>query len=298
MKRIILYLTTIAAAALLDAQSSGPRTFNSSEEARDALVQAAPAGLNAIRDLMGPGSAEILTTGDAVLDKNIVARFQRQTAEKVQLAPDEMNPDRVVLLVGAEEWPFALPLLRKNGRWYFDVNEGKTEIRNRTIGGNELDAIEVCRGYVEAQQMYVAKEWGESGAPEYAKRIVSSPGKKDGLYWPGDESPLSERFARAVAEGYLRPTATRQEYHGYYYKVLNSQGPAAENGARDYIIHDLMIGGFALIAWPAQYGVSGIKTFIVNQDEIVYEKDLGLQTGTLAKAITKFNPDPSWQASP
>src|SRR5437667_145149 len=166
MKRICLSLTMISAAALVGGQSIGPRTFNSPEEARDALVQSASSGMNAVKDLMGPGSVEILTTGDAVQDKNILTRFQRQTAEKAQLAPDEMNPDRIVLLVGAEEWPFAVPLLRKNGRWYFDVNEGKTEIRNRTVGGNELDAIEVCRGYVEAQQMYVAKEWGESGAPE------------------------------------------------------------------------------------------------------------------------------------
>jgi len=215
----------------------------------------------------------------------------------MELAPDQMNADRIVVLVGAEEWPFAVPLRRKNGRWYFDVREGKTEIRHRTIGGNELDAIEACRGYVEAQKMFAERDAEADDPPEYAKRIVSRPGKKDGLYWPGEDSPLSERFARAVAEGY-RPTTTGQAYHGYYYRVLNSQGPASEDGERDYIIRDLMIGGFALIAWPAQYGVSGIKTFIVNQDGIVYEKDLGPQTGTLAKAITKFNPDASWQESP
>ena len=298
MKRTSLCLTLISAVALFGGQSGGPRTFNSPAEARDALLQAAAAGMNALRDLMGPGSAEILTTGDEVQDKNIVERFRRQTAEKAQLAPDEMNPDRIVVLVGAEEWPFAVPLLRKNGRWYFDVHEGKTEIRHRTIGGNELDAIEACRGFVEAQQMYAETDGEGDGVPEYAKRIVSSPGKKDGLYWPGEDSPLSERFARAVAEGYRRPTTSGQAYHGYYYKVLYSQGSAAEDGAQDYIIRDLMIGGFALIAWPAQYGVSGIKTFIVNQDGIVYEKDLGPQTGALAKSITKFNPDPSWQPSP
>ena len=298
MKQRILCLMLIAAILLIGAQSGGPKTFSTPEEARDALVQATASGLDALRDLFGPGSAEILTTGDQVQDKNILERFRRQTAERIQLTPEEMNPDRIIVYVGAEEWPFAIPLLRKSGRWHFDVQEGKAEIRHRTIGGNELDAIDVCRGFVEAQEMYIEKDRQGKGTPEYAKRIVSSPGRKDGLYWPGDDSPLSEAFARAVAEGYSRPTATPQPYHGYYYKVLFGQGPAAEDGARDYVTRDLMIGGFALIAWPAQYGVSGIKTFIVNQDDIVYEKDLGPRTGVLAKQITKYNPDTTWQVSP
>ena len=178
MKRQFLCLTLITTAVLIGAQSSGPKTFSSATEARDALVQAAAGGMDALRDLLGPRSAEILTTGDAVQDKNIVERFQRQTAEKTRLEPNPMNPDHVVVLVGAEEWPFAVPLVRKNGRWYFDVGEGKAEIRNRIIGGNELDAIEVCRGFVEAQEMYTQTDWDASGVKEYAKRIVSNPGKK------------------------------------------------------------------------------------------------------------------------
>ena len=298
MKKRMCSAALMAVTALMAAQSSGPKTFNSPDEAREALVQAAAGGMDAIRALLGSGSAEILTTGDPVQDKTILQRFQRQTAEKTKLDPDEMNPNRIVVLVGAEEFPFAVPLLRKNGRWYFDLQEGKTEIRNRTIGANELDAMEACRGFVEAQEMYVQKDWDNNGVAEYAKQIVSTPGKKDGLYWPGDDSPLSERFARAVAEGYPRPGGVRQAFHGYYYKVLYAQGPAADDGERDYIMQGLMIGGFALIAWPAEYRVSGIKTFVVNQDGIVYEKDLGPKTAALASAITKFNPDSSWDESP
>ena len=297
MKKQFLHIMWMAVATLA-AQTSGPKTFNSPEEARDALVQAAAGGINALRELLGAGSAEILTTGDEVQDKNLVERFQRQTAEKVQLSPDEMNHDRIVILVGAEQWPFAVPLIRKNGQWHFDVQEGKKEIRNRTIGGNELDAIEVCHGYVEAQEMYAEMNPTHSAVPEYAKHIVSSPGKKDGLYWPGEDSPLSEAFARAFAEGYPRTTGGKQPYHGYNYKVLYAQGKDAEDGARDYIIRDLMIGGFALIAWPNQYGVSGIKTFIVNQEGTVYERDLGPKTGAIATTISRFNPDLSWQVSP
>jgi DUF2950 family protein len=298
MKRQILYITWITTAVLMGAQNPGPKTFGSPEEARDALIQAAAAGVDALRDLLGPGSADILTTGDPVQDKTIVERFKRQTAEAAKLDPEEMNPNRIEVLVGAEEWPFAVPLLRKNGRWYFDIREGKTEIRHRTIGGNELDTIQVCRGFVEAQEMYVAMDLEGRSVPQYARKIVSTAGKKDGLYWPGEDSPVAEAFARAFAEGYSQPTGAGRTYHGYRYKVLYGQGPAAADGARDYIIRDLMIGGFALIAWPAEYGVSGIKTFIVNQDGIVYEKDFGPKTAALAGAITKFNPDSSWQVSP
>jgi hypothetical protein len=295
MKRRILYITFIAVTALLRAESSGPKTFSSPEEARDALVKAAAGGIDALKELFGIGSAEILTTGDPVQDKKVLERFQRQIAEAAKLDVDANTPDRIEVLIGAEEWPFAVPLLRKNGRWYFDKVEGRQEIRDRNIGGNELDAIEVCRGFVEAQQIYVDTDWEKKGVPQYARKIISTPGKKDGLYWPGEDSPVAEPFARAIAEGYRDK---RQPYHGYYYKVLFGQGPAARDGARDYILQNLMIGGFALIAWPAEYGVSGIKSFVVNQDGIVYEKDLGPKTGTLAPAITKFNPDPTWEESP
>jgi hypothetical protein len=296
-------LALFAGAALLCAQSgapnaAGPKTFGSPEEARDALVQAATQGLNALYELMGPGAADILRTGDSVEDKNLLTKFQERIAAKAELAADEMNGDHRILTIGSEETPFAIPLMRKNGRWYWDVKEGKAEVRRRVIGANELDAMQVCRGYVEAQQLYASNDWQGKGAPQYAGKIVSSPGKKDGLYWPGTDSPISGNVARAIAEGYTAPGDSSKGYHGYRYKVLLEQGPDAKGGAQAYVAHGLMIGGFALVAWPVEYGVSGIMTFIVNQDGVVYEKDLGPQTSMLARAMTKFNPDKSWTVSP
>ena len=229
----------------------------------------------------------------------MLLRFKQLAAEKAVLEADPMNPDRMRLLIGTIEWPMAVPIVRKGGRWSFDIQEGKAEIRRRTIGGNELDTIEICRGYVEAQQTYAETDWDGNGVLEYAKKIISSEGKKDGLYWPGPDSPVAAGFAKAVAQGYTAPTGGgRQPYHGYFYKVLMAQGPDAAGGAQDYVVHGLMIGGFALVAWPAEYGVSGIKTFIVNQDGITYEKDLGSATSAVATAMTRFNPDKSWQVSP
>jgi hypothetical protein len=238
-------------------------------------------------------------TGDEVQDKTALDSFNRRAAEKTRLEPDAMNPNRVTLLIGAEEWPVAIPLIKKSGRWYFDLQEGKAEIRRRTIGFNELSAMQVCRGYVEAQEIYTQTDHSGKGVPEYARKIISSEGKKDGLYWPGEDSPVAAGFAKAVAEGYSLPSGGKaQPYHGYFYKILLGQGPSAPGGAQEYVVQGLMIGGFALVAWPAEYKVSGIMTFIVNQDGIVYEKDLGPQTGALAKAMTKFNPDSSWRISP
>jgi hypothetical protein len=282
----------LAAAALLIAQPQGTPTYATPQEACDALVKAAGSGLDAVRTLLGPGSTDVVRTGDAVEDQKLLADFNRRASEKTKLETDEANPDRVTLFVGADEFPFAIPLLRKNGRWHFDLQEGKTEIRNRIIGGNELDAIEICRGYVEAQEMYAETDWDGNGVLEYAQKIASTEGKKDGLYWPGEDSPVAEGFAKASAQGYV--PGSNKGYHGYLYKILLSQGPDAEDGERDYVVHGLMIGGFALVAWPAEYGVSGITTFLVNQSGVVYEKDLGPQTGALAKAMTKFNPDKSW----
>jgi hypothetical protein len=208
-------------------------------------------------------------------------------------------PDRRTLLVGTIEWPFSVPLVRKNGRWFWDVVEGKAELRRRIIGRNELSAIEICRGYVEAQGIYSESDWDGNGVFEYAGKIVSTAGKKDGLYWPGEDSPVAAGFAEAVAQGYqVSRSGPPKPFHGYYYKVLTSQGPAAEGGEQDYMVKKLMIGGFGLVAWPAEYGKSGIMSFIVNQDGVVYEKDLGPGTGTVAKAMNRFNPDKTWRPSP
>ncbi len=297
MCKKLTYIAVFTGFALLAAQTAGPKTFSSPEEARDALVQGAKKGLDELRDIMGPDSTGILRTGDAVGDKNLLDKFNERVAEKTQLDPDPMNPNHYTLLIGAEEWPFSVPLVRKNGSWSFDVREGKAEIRRRIIGANELDAIAVCRGYVEAQEMYASKDWQGKGVNQYASKIASTSGKKDGLYWPGDDSPIAEPIARAMAQGYPAPAAFSKGYHGYHYKILLAQGPDADDGAQDYMVHGLMIGGFALVAWPVEYGVSGIMTFIVNQDGVVYQKDLGTKTGAHASAMAKFNPDDSWDVT-
>ena len=297
MMRNLISITLLAGAILLCAQPAGPKTYATPEEARDALVQAAKNGLDAVRDLLGPTSTDILRTGDPVQDQTALDKFNQRAAQKTKLEADPMNPDQVTLLLGDEEFPFAVPLERKDGRWYFDVQEGKAEIRRRVIGQNELDAIEVCRGYVEAQEDYAEGDWDGKGVHQYAQKIASSPGKKDGLYWDGEDSPVAAAFAKAASQGYSAPSSAGKGYHGYMYKVLLSQGPDAEGGAQDYVVHGLMIGGFALVAWPAEYGVSGIMTFIVNQDGVVYEKDLGTHTNAAVKAMTRFNPDKTWKPS-
>jgi hypothetical protein len=296
MIRRLTDIALIAALCVVVHAQTG-KTFSTPEEARDALIQAAGSGPDAVKEVFGPASDQIVRTGDAVADRNALARFKELAAEKVQLEREDTNPNIITLSVGKVEWPFAVPLVRNNGRWYWDVEEGKAEIRRRTIGGNELDAIEICRGYVEAQKIYARADREGNGVLQYARRVISSAGKKDGLYWPGDDSPVAARFAKAFAEGYQVGEAP-SAYHGYFYKILVSQGPAAPGGAEDYLVHGLMIGGFALVAWPAEYGVSGIMSFIVNQDGVVYQKDLGPKTAAVAKAMTKFNPDASWRAVP
>jgi hypothetical protein len=291
------YILLVAGLVQLVAQTNASQTFATPDEARDALIQAAAKGLDSLKVFFGPDSGEILRTGDPVEDKNILNRFNKWAAEKTLLKRDEVNLHLITLLIGPDDWPFAVPLVERNGRWGFDIQEGKAEIRRRTIGGNELDIIEICRGYVEAQDLYAESDWNGNRVKEYARKIISSPGKKDGLYWPGEDSPVAEGFAKAIAAGYATPNGAPRPFHGYFFKVLLAQGPDAEDGEQDYVVQGLMIGGFALIAWPAEYGVSGIMTFIVNQDRVVYEKDLGPQTLALAKMIDKFNPDKSWRVS-
>jgi len=296
--RRYLHIALLGLVAWFGAAGAEPKTptYGTAQEALDALVQASANGIDAIRTLLGPGSADVLRTGDEVEDKRLAAEFNRRAHEKAGLQDDPIHPEAMVVVVGEDEWPFAIPLVRKNGRWSFDIQEGRREIRRRVIGSNELDAIEVCKGYVEAQFEYAEQDRDGNGIREYAQRIASSSGKHDGLYWPGEDSPVAEGFARAFAEGYTAKPGQMRGYRGYLYRILKSQGPDAAMGEQDYVVQGHMIGGFALIAWPAEYGVSGIKSFIVNQDGVVYEKDLGPQTASAAKTITRFNPDKSWRA--
>jgi hypothetical protein len=294
MTKIITHTLVVAAVAIFTGQARAQNSFNTPEEARDALIQAASKGMEAVKTFFGPGAADVIRTGDAVQDAKALTRFRQLAAEKTELEPDELNPNRITLNIGVVRWPMAVPLIRKEGRWHWDVNEGRAEIRRRAIGGNELTAIEICHGYVEAQKAYAETDWDDNRILEYAKKLASTEGKKDGLYWPGGDSPVAVGFAKATAEGYQLASGAPKPYHGYFFKILLAQGPDARGGAQDYVVHGLMIGGFAMIAWPAEYGVSGIMTFLVNQDGIVYQKDLGPRTSTLAKAVTTFNPNKTW----
>jgi hypothetical protein len=208
---------------------------------------------------------------------------------------------RAILVVGKDEWPLPIPIVKQDSGWHFDTKAGAQEIVDRRIGANELNAIEVCRAYVDAQTDYAMKDRNNDGFKEYAQKFVSSPGKHDGLYWPAqageEESPMGPLAASARAEGYgsTHVEGKRTPYYGYYYRILKAQGKSAPGGAVDYVVKGHMIGGFALVAFPAEYGVSGIMSFIVSYDGVVYQKDLGPSTAKIAGAMTRFDPDPTWK---
>jgi hypothetical protein len=240
--------------------------------------------------LFGPDGKDIVESGDPAEDKESRAEFARSAHEKLQIEQDPGNPDRVTFAVGEQDWPFPVPLVRKDGKWRLDPSSGRLEILARRVGRNELNTMEICRGYVEAQLEYASEDRDKDGILKYAQNIASSSGKQDGLY---SESAAQNAVTKAFAEaaGASKP----QPYHGYYYRVLKSQGPAATGGAFDYVVKGKMIGGFALVAWPAEYGVSGVQTFIIDHEGLLYGKDLGTNTTALARQMTRFNPDRSWR---
>jgi hypothetical protein len=288
---LIIVMLALAAASVASAQQS----FKTAEEAADALVSAAKTGdRKGVLAILGRDGAVIVSSGDAVADASARNEVIRAYDTKHQVVME--GTDSAVLIVGQDDWPFPIPLVRRNGSWQFDTAAGRNEILNRRIGRNELDAIQTCLAYVDAQQEYV--ERGVAGNGVYAQRIVSRPGTKEGLYWPAqsrtDESPLGGLVAGAAAEGY-RIGQQRAPYHGYYYKVLTRQGPNASGGELDYVVRGRMIGGFALVAYPAEYGNSGVMTFLVNHQGIVYEKDLGPNTARIVAGMTAFNPDGTWR---
>jgi hypothetical protein len=270
------------------------RGFITTGAAVKALVTAANADdVNALIEILGPASKEILTTSDPVADRQIRRKFAARAAVKTKLIADPADPRTKTLLVGRDEWPLPIPIVQIEGKWYFDLEQGKKEILARRIGGNELDAIEVCRGYVEAQNDYAEEDRTGSGVRHYAQKIVSSPGRKDGLFWTSstNDSPLSAIVAKAFVEGY---TSREDPYHGYYFRILTAQGPQASGGEMSYLHDGLLINGFALIAWPADYGSTGIMTFLVDKTGIVYQKDLGAKTAEIAGGFEAYNPDATW----
>ncbi len=271
--------------------------FDTPQKAAQALIQAASNfDVPALLEIFGPEGKDFVSTADPVRDKNTALAFAAKAREKNNVTIDPKNQARVVLVVGNDDWPLPVPLVRKNGKWYFDSQEGHDEIIYRRIGANELDAIQICRGFVEAQKEYAAEVHDDSGVNQYAQKIISTPGKRDGLYWKNEDGtpggPVSEAVARAIQEGYSPDN--KSGYHGYYFKVLKGQGPAARLGQLDYVINGIMIGGFALVAVPAEYRVTGVKTFIVSYDGVVYEKDLGPDSLNIAKNMERYNPDKTW----
>jgi hypothetical protein len=284
-------------------QVAPQRTFGSPDEAAKALVNAArsedPQELLAI---LGSDAKTLISSGDPVQDRSDRERFAKAASERSRIETDPVNANKVFLVVGSDDWPFPIPLEKVGDHWLFATREGKQEILARRIGRNELNAIEICRDYVIAQQEYAFRDRNANGVREYAQQFLSTPGGHDGLYWNASgsdqPSPIGAPVANAAAEGYTRSNTGPQPYHGYIYKILKAQGPAAPGGVRDYVIKGLMIGGFALVAYPAMYGSSGIKTFLVNQRGVVYEKDLGPTTAQSATAMTRFNPDNTWKQAP
>jgi hypothetical protein len=296
-------LRLVLAAALVSGLSSvyaakddSQRTFASPEEASQALIDAAERfDVPALTDILGSAGVDLVITEDAVQSKNLAAAFAAEARKRIVVERDPKNPKVATILLGDDDWPAPIPIVEKRGVWRFDTQAGRREILYRRIGRNELDAIEVCRGYVEAQHEY-ALERHDGQVNQYAKRIISTPGKHDGLGWKAEDGtwhgPVGEAIARVIAEGY---TGTFEPYHGYYFKILEGQGPAAHLGAMDFVVNGAMIGGFALVAAPAEYGVTGIQTFIVSHDGVVYEKDLGSKTLESFKAMSRFNPDKGWR---
>lgn len=271
--------------------------FDSPEAAAEALVSAAKArDKSELMEILGPGARRVISSGDRVADRNARDKFIESYNEKHGFESDGDN--RAVLVLGDDDWPFPIPIVKTEGKWEFDTEAGLEEILVRRIGENELSAIESARTYVKAQKDYAALEIDGKSPPAYAQRIVSSAGQKDGLYWPAEEgekpSPLTEVFAEIREEGY-EPGDAPTPYHGYYFRVLDRQGDAAKGGARDYVVDGRMTGGFALVAYPAEYGNAGIMTFLVNQDGVVFEKDLGPDTEQLVPGIDAFSPDETWR---
>jgi hypothetical protein len=272
------------------------RGFASPKEAANALVQATDQfDVPLLKEILGPDGEALVTSKDTVEDKNRAAAFAAEAKKNLTVSTDSKNPNHATVNVGNEDWPLPIPIVKRGTKWYFDSKAGKQEILARRIGENELNAITICRGFDEAQHEYASEIHDNSGVNQYAQKIISTPGKHDGLAWQNPDGtwggPVGEGVAKAIAEGYSSRT---QPFHGYYFKVLKGQGPATRLGQLDYVINGAMIGGFGLVAWPAEYRLTGVQTFIVSYDGVVYQKDLGPDTTKIAEAMERYNPDKTW----
>jgi hypothetical protein len=276
------------------------KQFDTPKQAADALIQVAGNfDVAAAKEILGPDSDDIVSSEDPVMDKNRAQAFAAKAKEKSSTQIDKKDPNRAILLVGNDDFSLPIPIVKRKGKWSFDTKVGREEILNRRIGGNELNAIQICRGFVEAQKEYAAEKHDDSKVNQYAQRIISTPGKHDGLAWQNSDGtwggPVGEEVAKALAEGYSAQRG--QPYHGYYFKVLKGQGPAAPMEEMDFMVGGAMIGGFALAAAPAEYRVTGVQTFMVGPDGVVYEKDLGPDTLKTFQSMDKYNPDKTWKVT-
>lgn len=275
------------------------KQFNTPKEAADSLIAAAGSfDVAQLKEILGPDATDIVSSQDPVADKNKAAAFAAKAKEKVNVGTDPKNPNQAIVTVGNDDFPLPIPIVKKQGKWVFNTKIGRQEILNRRIGSNELDAIAICRGFVEAQQQYALEKHDDAKVNQYAQKIISTPGKQDGLAWQNADGtwsgPVGEGVARALEQGYSKQG---QPFHGYYFKVLKSQGPAAPMGEMDFVVNGAMIGGFALAAAPAQYRVTGVKTFVVGPNGAVYEKDLGKDTLKTFQEMGKYNPDKTWKST-
>ena len=289
-----------AAAKPNDQEATAPESFATPRKAANALIASASSyDTPALLRIFGADGRDLVSSSDPVRDKQYVETFNARARERNEIKIDPKDPARAILIVGNDDWPMPVPLVRAAGKWHFDAKQGHDEVLYRRIGANELDAIQVCRGFVEAQKEYASDIHDNSGVNQYAQRIISTPGKHDGLYWQNPDGsaggPVGEAVARAIDEGYS--ANAKSGYHGYYFKVLKGQGPAARLGQLDYVIDGAMIGGFALVAVPVQYRVTGVKSFLVSYDGVVYEKDLGPNSLEIVSRMDRYNPDQSWKAT-
>jgi len=281
---------------------TGPnaKMFKTPQQAADELITAAEKfDVRALKEIFGPDGDDIVLSGEYPQDRKRAADFAAEAGEKKTVSVDPKRGNRAFLLVGKEDWPFPVPIVKSGDKWYFDAKAGRLELLHRRIGADELDAIDVCHGYVEAQHEYALQKREGYEVNQYAQTIVSTAGKQDGLAWQNEDGtwggPIGEKIARAIVQGYK---SAAEPYHGYFFKILEGQGPAAPLGQMDFVVKGVMIGGFALVAAPAEHGVTGVMTFIVSHDGVVYEKDLGTPTLDEFAKMERFNPDRSWKPVP
>jgi hypothetical protein len=299
MLALIIAFVALGGAQATAADAPGQKKFAQPTQAMRALVDAARTyDEAALLAILGPGSEDIISSGDPIDDRATGRRFAAHVSERLRL--ETLDSGAVIANIGKDDWPVSIPLVQDADGWRFDTAAGREELLNRRIGRNELKAMNACRAYVEAQREYARRESAGAGGPVYAQKVRSDPGKRDGLQWDDPTgrhpSPLGPLLAEAEAEGYAKPEpgAAPRPYHGYFYRILTAQGPHAPGGARSYLKDGVMTGGFALLAYPAEHGSSGVMTFVVGPQGVVYQKNLGATTAEAAKAITAYDPDDFW----